>query len=205
MFKKIQTKLELENLPKSISIVEGNQSIYTKPWFSILMSTIVFLMIAAVFLVFTDEIKTASQGLIQQYGLISLFIIVMIMDSLLQPVSPDFLIMSYSLLDQPFIIAAIACGLASVIAGVIGYRIGMMLDDNGIERYLGQRKYQKAYNIFQKYGIFAVIIGALSPFPYSLICWSAGIFKMHFPTFLISAFFTRIPRFIFIGYVASLF
>ena len=45
-----------------------------------------------------------------------------------------------------------------------------------------------------KYGIWAVIVAAITPIPFSPVCWIAGMLEMDYKQFLVASLW-RIPRF----------
>jgi membrane protein YqaA with SNARE-associated domain len=74
----------------------------------------------------------------------------------------------------------------------------------GSERFkerFGKNHLNKGKKLFDRYGIWAVIVGAFSPIPYSSICWTAGIYNMKFKPFIITSLLTRIPRFFLMGFI----
>jgi membrane protein YqaA with SNARE-associated domain len=61
-----------------------------------------------------------------------------------------------------------------------------------VEQWLDQ-KVSKGKAFMNQYGLWALAIGALTPLPYSMMCWACGIVRVRFiPFFLISLL--RIPR-----------
>ena len=53
----------------------------------------------------------------------------------------------------------------------------------------------KGEHLFDRWGVWTVAIGALSPLPYSITCWFAGIYNMPYRRFFLATLF-RIPRII---------
>lgn len=170
----------------------------------LLIITGIIFAITAAFIIFSEEIGDIFQAIVQQFGLVGLFAITIIMDTVIQPISPDVLTMGYSMSNTNTLIVALVGGTASIIAGIIGYGIGHFLEEEGIDKFIGQKKYKKAHNLFVKYGFWAILIGALSPVPFSAICWSAGVFRMPWKFFCISITVTRLPRFLIAGYLGVL-
>ena len=86
-------------------------------------------------------------------------------------------------------------GLISSIAGVCGWMIGRKLQHLRFVRksLLYLNKEHRRY--IKRFGFWIVILGALTPLPFSSTCWLAGIFKLNFKTFVAASLF-RIPRFI---------
>jgi len=49
--------------------------------------------------------------------------------------------------------------------------------------------------LFSRYGLYAVILAAFTPIPFSTVCWIAGIFEMDRKLFFIGTLW-RVPRFL---------
>jgi len=158
------------------------------------------------FIIFRKEVHNFAQRCFSLYGFVGLCGFVVLMDSIIQPISPDFIILSSTLGGASLLIAATIGGISSVSAGIIGYIIGKKLLKRERKTSFSSRHLINGKALFKKYGTWAVAIGALSPVPYSAICWSAGIYDMRFKRFLLTSLLTRIPRFFivaFIGYIFS--
>ncbi len=157
------------------------------------------------FIIFKSEVKIFAQNLFKHYGFLGLAGFVIIMDTFIQPISPDLIIAGSTLGGANLVFAALIGGVSSLIAGVIGYNIGKRLIGKRKKSSYSSNNLLKGKILFRKYGIWAVAIGALSPVPYSAICWSAGAYGMLFRKFLITSFCTRIPRFFIVAIFGSLF
>jgi len=130
-----------------------------------------------------------------------LFMLVAMNDFAVTPVSPDiaiFLISKRSPNDYGLIAAL---GAASVLGGTMAWVCGRYLESKfKIERL---DEFVKAnHATINKYGIWIVALGALTPMPYSLACWAAGALKMDFPKFFMMTLL-RVPRFLVYFYFFS--
>lgn len=169
----------------------------------------VILLIILVFLLFFHPLtygflKEKSTFLISNFGFLGLFIVVVIMDTIIQPISPDILVFGSTFGGANLWLAALIGGLGSCLAGTFGYLIGRGIGKEGFSRWFDKKHMDKGHELFDKYGVWAVMVGALSPIPYSSICWTAGIYKMPFVPFLITSLITRIPRFFIMGFIGFL-
>ncbi|MBN2090241.1 VTT domain-containing protein [candidate division KSB1 bacterium] len=80
--------------------------------------------------------------------------------------------------------------------------MGYHLKNLRFVHYFTHKYQEKGEVLFQKYGIGAVILGALTPVPFSVVCWLAGLFKMNYFKFALATFF-RIPRLILYYYLIA--
>lgn len=161
--------------------------------------TVFFLSIA---LLFEPQFRWAGEAVLARFGLSGLMGSIMMMDYFLQPFPPDILVYSYVLSEGNVWLVAVLAGLASVSGGVLGYFTGRFLEHEGAAKFIKPQHYDQAQDLFKNHGFWAVMIGALTPIPFNVICWCAGIFKMPFRFFVLSCLLTRGPRFFLVGMLA---
>ena len=118
-------------------------------------------------------------------------------------VPPEFFMMIWILHKvsvSTFIINLSILTLLSYIAGIIGYSIGKNFSKSSIylklsERYLDQYKGQ-----LKRYGGYLVLVGAITPVPFSATCMLAGSVNLPFNNFLLICI-SRIIRFFVYGWM----
>ncbi len=162
------------------------------------------LMIFIGVIIFHTTIKDFFGNLLLTYGFIGLFFSVWALDTLIQPISPDILVLGSTIGGASVWTVILIAGLASVVAGITGYLIGYKLGSERFEEWFGKKHLVKGEELFKKYGVWGIVIGAFSPIPYSSICWAAGVYKMNFNIFVITSLLTRVPRFFFISLISLL-
>ncbi|MBK5201265.1 MAG: VTT domain-containing protein [Spirochaetaceae bacterium] len=152
-------------------------------WNKLFFSTIFALII--VFIIFLGyEHFLGSNGtndqlakhLYQKMGIPGVFIFVYIVDTFIVPMTVD--VIYPFVTDWSPLKIMLVLGTASYFGGVSGYWIGRLLSHvktikNFIEKLVGTHK-----EFIEVHGAWAVVLGALSPLPYSTICWAAGIAKV---------------------------
>ena len=89
----------------------------------------------------------------------------------------------------------------NVIASMLGYYIGNRVGYPILRFFASEETLEKAHNLFEKWGVLAVALGAFTPVPYTIVVFLAGITKMDFKKFLIAGFLGRVPRYVLGGYV----
>ena len=116
------------------------------------------------------------------------------------PIPPDLLLIPLVLAapTRAFWIAFIAV-VASVAGGVFGYLIGAFAFEaigKPILDSLGKAGSIAEFNAkFNAYGLWAVLIAGVTPFPFKVITIMSGWTSMHFGVFLVSAIIARSLRF----------
>ena len=156
-------------------------------------------VVVALGLFFRAPLERFSHSIVSSMGLGGIFVGVFLGDAFTFPIPPDtYLLLAVAAEMSPGPVLA-ACCIASISAGSLSYRIGPLL--LGVP-WLGRKILNfrsPGERLFERYGSRAVCIAALTPIPFSLVCWSAGIFRMPFRTFFLATLW-RIPRFV--GYYA---
>jgi len=165
----------------------------------------IFTLVTVGFIAFWPELEALFEVIVARFGLIGLFVITLIMDTIIQPIPPDILTVGYSMSEINILKVSLVGGSASVFAGCMGYWIGRFLGKEGVDKFIGRERYEKAHTLFVKYGFWAILIGAMSPIPFSAMSWSAGVFKMPWKFFWMSTLATRLPRFLMVGYLGNMF
>jgi membrane protein YqaA with SNARE-associated domain len=91
-------------------------------------------------------------------------------------------------------------GSVSYLLGYINFLIGQFLYKHVIFRYFRKRYFQESWSQLRKYGLFLIIVAALTPVPWAAVCLLVG--SANYPTkqFLIYAL-TRLLRFAIYGFV----
>jgi len=141
-----------------------------------------------------EGLKETAREFVLEYGYLGIFLI-SFTESVIQPVPPDPFITGATAFGLNSLLAAFVAAVASVLGGSVGYAIGRFLGEPVVKKFIKEEHYIKGHKLFEKYGIWAVLAGALTPIPYKVICWMAGIFEMNFFKFLLVSFLGRFPRF----------
>jgi membrane protein DedA with SNARE-associated domain len=78
-----------------------------------------------------------------------------------------------------YILLVFAFAVLSYIAGFIGYLFGDYLNTTILFRYIRKRFLGKYHSLLQKYGVFLILVAALTPLPWSGISMLVG--SLHYP------------------------
>ena len=143
---------------------------------------------------FSPYILYLSKSVLPEINNLILFLLVALNVFIVTPISPDIAIflISQKAPDSYMLIAVL--GIASVLGGALAWLCGRSLENKfkiaALEKFVSEN-----HALINKYGVWIVALGALTPVPYSLTCWAAGALKMDFPKFFLMILL-RIPRFI---------
>lgn len=146
-----------------------------------------------------EGLKHWAEEVVADYGYWGIFI-VSFTESIIQPVPPDPFITGGTAFGLTPLYAALTAAIGSVFGGVVGYFLGRFLGEPVFKKFIGEKYYDRGEILFRRFGIWAVIIAAITPIPFKAVCWLAGIFEMPFWGFVLAAFIGRLPRFLFMAY-----
>ena len=96
--------------------------------------------------------------------------------------------------------------LGSVVAAFIGFYISKKGGRSVAIRFVGERGIEFADNWFNRWGVWAVLLGRVAPFiPFDVISYSAGLTKMKIRSFMIPTVMGTLPRAFFYAFLGDYF
>lgn len=141
------------------------------------------------------ELEMLGRLFFEKFELIGLFLGVYFVDTFIVPATPD-LFLSLLIFDGRYqLIGLVLISVASVMGGLSGYTIANKSNDLRIVQKLVKNYQATGERLFQRFGVWAVVIAGLTPIPFSTVCWTAGIFRMNWNKFFLATL-SRIPRMI---------
>lgn len=166
-------------------------------WFAVIITAFIFMeeYIQANFKGHIDEIRDNPAIL---YGVYTL-------SEIIFGILPPELFMMIWILDDisltGYIINLSILTVISYAAGIVGYSIGKNFSNTNFYQTRIREKYLKQYEgKLKKFGGYLVIVGAVTPVPFSATCMLAGSVNMDFKYFLLICI-TRVVRFSFYGWM----
>lgn len=146
---------------------------------------------------FENELETGTNWVVNQVGFLGLCLILLVTDTLITPFPPDILLLviAKSSLAEYWPLYVLILSMVSCAAGILGWGIGRWLGHfEFVKRMIGTLdKNQREF--IHRYGFWAVAIGSITPFPFSITCWAAGMMSLRGMTVLTAVLIFRIPRF----------
>ena len=120
-------------------------------------------------------------------------------EAIIQPVPPD-------LLFLPMLVNAdgdsslvmwlwIVITVSSVAGSLVGYYLGKKWGRGIFTRFNADKHLEKIEALTLRYGTLGVFIAAISPIPYKVFGWAAGMGEMNLKPFLLAGLFGRGLRF----------
>ena len=116
------------------------------------------------------------------------------------PIPPDIILIPMVLAKKTkAFFYALVCTLSSVLGGVLGYFIGLILFNSIgiilINLYHLNDSINEFKNYYNLYGPWIVVIAGFTPFPFKVITIASGLFQLNFIIFILCSFLSRGARF----------
>ena len=120
-------------------------------------------------------------------------------EAIIQPVPPDLMFLPMLMNNAgniPLILWLwLVITITSVLGSLVGYWIGKNWGKSIVTRFNGEKHISKLEILTEKYGTVGIFIAALSPIPYKVFGWFAGMGEMDKKSFLIAGLIGRGIRF----------
>ncbi len=162
---------------------------------TVLAVVLIFGVVGLLAYFFKEPLTDWATWMVTRFGLWGLVVCVPLSDVLSLPVPPEVGLFIAMATNQPVALTIALLSAVSVICGSISFVIGPQLARIGFVKRRIERWRVRGEALFRHWGVWTVAIGAISPVPYAMTCWFAGIYKMRYSKFFLATLF-RVPRFI---------
>jgi len=140
-----------------------------------------------------------------QAGGLPILFVAMIVQALAIPIPSEFVLIcggaAFGVLSGWMVGA-----LGSVVAAFIGFYISRKGGRSVAMRFVGERGIEFADSWFDRWGIWAVLLGRIAPFiPFDVISYSAGLTQMKTRRFMIPTIMGTLPRAFFYAFLGDYF
>ncbi len=149
------------------------------------------------------QLMEIVRNVIETYGYWGIFTLTAL-EQFIFPILADAFVVIGTAMGLPFKNVLIYVLFAALIGSYIGYFLGKYLGHPVVIWLFGKSRLDKGERFIKKYGVWGVILAGLTPIPFKIVTWTAGIFEMSFWKFTIGVLLGRMPRYILTGYAASL-
>lgn len=114
-------------------------------------------------------------------------------DAFTLPIPPDAFLMAGYMGGLDFMTIAISASVGSILGGTLGFLLIRKVSAAPFIQKRLEKKLKWGERFMARYGALALGVAALTPLPYSIICWACGATKMRLSLFL-TVSLLRIPR-----------
>lgn len=165
------------------------KSLIRMGWATLLLMLTVIVM----GVLFRSELEQISKTLVDVLGYPGIAIGIYCADAFTLPIPPDFyLALAVSAkLNHSIVITVGSIG--SILGGITAFSLGRWLGSTAVVQRLVSPFKDQGELFINRYGVGAIILAALTPIPFSIVCVLAGMMGMAWRLFLPATLF-RIPR-----------
>ena len=127
-------------------------------------------------------------------------------ESIFFPIPPDPLLIGMSLLHPKAALLFGAVATVSSVAGAVAGRwLGKRFGRPVLDRFVSSEKVEKVEAMFIRYGVWAILVAAITPVPYKVFAITAGVLNMPQVPFIIASLIGRGARMLTVGALIFLF
>ena len=131
------------------------------------------------------------------FGLIGLIILIFT-EAIINPIPPETLfwpmLISNGTVSGSLFLGLIAT-IFSVLGAIVGYWVGHKAGRPLVDRFSSEKTIRRLEALTERYGSSGIFIAAVSPIPYKVFAWIAGMGKMDLRLFIIAGILGRGVRF----------
>ncbi len=132
---------------------------------------------------FKDPLLELSAGFVRSLGGPGVALAYWVPDAFTVPLPSDALGLM-GLAGGMSFVEVVAWGFGGSLAGgVTGYLVGRRLSRSRWIRATMRTRGDEVKAMVERYGVVALATAALTPLPYSIVCWASGALNMRFSTF----------------------
>ena len=149
-----------------------------------------------------DALIEFAKGIILNYGYGGIFALTTV-EQFIFPVPADIFITTGTGLGLSFSKILWIVSFAAIVGSLIGYFLGKYLGHPIVQWLFGKKNLDKGEKFIKKWGVWGVIVAGLTPIPFKIVTWTAGIFEMPLRKFIPAVIIGRIPRYIASAYAGK--
>lgn len=149
--------------------------------------------LAALSYFFKPQLEALSREFISWSGVWGVGLGFFLPDALTLPIPPDTFLVAGHLGGLGFWDMLVWASAGSVLGGTAGYLMIRSLSRRPSVQPWLDPKLKKGREFMDRYGLIALALGALTPLPYSMICWACGAAGVRLVPFVLVSLL-RVPR-----------
>lgn len=140
-----------------------------------------------------DEVVELGTSFVESFGLWGIAASFFIPDTTAIPIPPEPFLALGLAGGIPYWKIVLAASAGSILGGSLAFGASRLLRRVPWVHKKLEARAETVHALVDRYGVRAVVIGAVTPLPYSLIAWTAGVMGMPYRTFLVVSLL-RVPR-----------
>jgi len=166
-------------------------------WLTLLFLVVLITLVALAGVFFRAEITAFANWVYHRLGFVGLSVFFFLSEALVTPLPPDItlMIVAGSELRESWLLPVLFLSFLSTLGGHVGWLLGLKLDHTGLVRRMLGRHHGWSVELMRSYGVWAIVLAALTPLPWSVTSWTAGALHMPWRSYLLGSL-ARAPRII---------
>lgn len=149
---------------------------------------------------FIDGLAIWLEGFVGSPWALVALVFVSASESIASPMPPDPILIPMSILRPNMaIIYSLVAALSSVLGAIVGHWLGSRFGRPLLARFVSDYRIAKAESLFQKYGVWAVLVAAVTPIPYKVFAVLSGVLHLDLKPFILASLVGRCLRFLLLG------
>lgn len=160
---------------------------------AILFLAVVGIVLLAIFL--KEPVTAAATSAVKTLGIPGIIAGVIASDVFGFPVPPSTYLFAAVAAGSPVTTLLILVSLTSIISGTLAYLLGPWIGKLPILCRILERFRPRGEVLIRRWGVWAVGVAAITPLPFPILCWLAGIYQMPYKRFFATTLL-RAPRMI---------
>lgn len=154
---------------------------------------VVFLGVGLAAALYRPQLRALGEAFVHRFGYPGMALGAFCADAFNFPIPPQFYMLTAVAGGAPQVPSVAVVCLASVLAANVAYKIAGSLARIPLVARRIEASRPRIDPLFAKYGYYAVAIGAMSPIPFSLLCYVAGLYRVPYRIYAVLVLM-RVPR-----------
>lgn len=125
-----------------------------------------------------------------------------LLEAMFFPLPPDVLILLFSSFYDPLALT-VTSTLGSFSGALLSYALGRRYGYPLAVRFFPREKVERASRYYQRWGVLAILVGAVTPLPFSLFVLMGGVLRMRPLPFALVCLFGRFVRYAGVAFVGG--
>ena len=142
------------------------------------------------------QLEAVSHGFLGRFGLLGAFLGAFLADAIHFPVPPQFYMLAVVTAGVPQAPALVAISAGSILGGARARRRAGRRPRRRFARRWFLHTEERIHGLFRRYGYWAVVVASAGPLAFSMLCNTAGFYRMKY-RFLALFLILRVPRLLF--------
>jgi membrane protein YqaA with SNARE-associated domain len=164
-------------------------------WLTFLLLILLFSAVATAGVFLRSEVITFATWTYGHLGFAGLTALFLVSETVVSPVPPEvfLLVVAGSELSESWVAPITVLGLVSTAGGNLGWLLGLGLRETGLVHRMLGKHHGRSVELMRRFGIWAVVLSATTPIPWSVTSWTAGALHVSWKRYALGSL-ARLPR-----------